>query len=61
MMKGVRDWVFSHIMSKSLVSPTPLSGSDGFYDGERHREDFNAQGTMPDFTVCVELLEMNIR
>ncbi|CAJ1944669.1 unnamed protein product [Sphenostylis stenocarpa] len=46
-MKGVRDWVFSQILSKSLVSPSPLSGGNSFYAGE-HRiqnEDFNEQGS----------------
>nr|XP_027192400.1 translocase of chloroplast 90, chloroplastic [Cicer arietinum] len=35
-MKGFKDWVFSQILSKSLVSPTPLSG-------KRPREDLNEQ------------------
>ncbi|KAK7330038.1 hypothetical protein VNO77_24223 [Canavalia gladiata] len=42
-MKGVRDWIFSQILSKSLVLPTPLSGGNSFY--EEHRdENFNEQG-----------------
>jgi len=46
-MKGVRDWVFSQILSKSLVSPSSLSGGNSFY-AEEHRnqnENFNEQGT----------------
>ncbi|XP_027330999.1 translocase of chloroplast 90, chloroplastic isoform X2 [Abrus precatorius] len=43
-MKGVRDWIFSQMLSKSLVSPTPLSGSNSFYDEEHQDEDFNEQG-----------------
>lgn len=42
-MKGVRDWVFSQILSKSLVSPSPLSGS--IYAGEHQDEGFNEQGS----------------
>lgn len=44
-MKGFRDWVLSQIVSKSLVSPTPLSGGNGFYAEERPSEDVNEQGT----------------
>lgn len=46
-MKGVRDWVFSQILSKSVVSPSSLSGGNSFY-AEEHRiqnENFNEQGT----------------
>ncbi|KAL2338430.1 hypothetical protein Fmac_012876 [Flemingia macrophylla] len=42
-MKGVRDWVFSQILSKSLVSPSPLSGSNSFYAGEHRDEHVNQQ------------------
>ncbi|TKY54794.1 Translocase of chloroplast 90 [Spatholobus suberectus] len=44
-MKGVRDWIFSQILSKSLVSPTPLSGSNSFYAEGQQNEDFNEQGS----------------
>jgi hypothetical protein len=44
-MKGFRDWVLSQILSKSLISPTPLSGSNSLYDEERPNEDSNEQGT----------------
>ncbi|XP_057417351.1 translocase of chloroplast 90, chloroplastic isoform X2 [Lotus japonicus] len=45
MMKGVRDWVFSQILSNSLVSTTTpsTSGSGSFYDEERRGEDINDQ------------------
>jgi len=46
-MKGVRDWVFSQVLSKSLASPSSLSGGNNFY-AEEHRiqnENFNEQGT----------------
>ncbi|XP_057417350.1 translocase of chloroplast 90, chloroplastic isoform X1 [Lotus japonicus] len=48
MMKGVRDWVFSQILSNSLVSTTTpsTSGSGSFYDEERRGEDINDQGTV---------------
>ncbi|PNY15383.1 translocase of chloroplast 90 chloroplastic-like, partial [Trifolium pratense] len=42
-MKGFRDWVLSQISSKSLMSPTPLSGSDSLYDEGRSNEDSNEQ------------------
>ncbi|KAL9326168.1 hypothetical protein ACSQ67_006813 [Phaseolus vulgaris] len=44
-MKGVRDWVFSQVLSKSLASPSSLSGGNNFY-AEEHRiqnENFNEQ------------------
>ncbi|KAL5065170.1 hypothetical protein RYX36_026907 [Vicia faba] len=44
-MKGFRDWVLSQIVSKSLVSPTPLSGGNGFYTEERLNEDLNEQAS----------------
>ncbi|XP_061350796.1 translocase of chloroplast 90, chloroplastic [Gastrolobium bilobum] len=45
-MKGVRDWVFSQILSKSVVSSLPLSGSNNsFYDEVQRDEDFNGQGS----------------
>ncbi|XWS17091.1 hypothetical protein CRYUN_Cryun33cG0038100 [Craigia yunnanensis] len=30
-MKGIRDWVFTQVLSKSLASSRPLSGSGGFF------------------------------
>ncbi|RDX91952.1 Translocase of chloroplast 90, chloroplastic, partial [Mucuna pruriens] len=42
-MKGARDWIFSQILSKSLVSPSPLSGSNGFYAEEHQDEGLNEQ------------------
>jgi len=45
-MKGVRDWVFSQILSKSLVSPSPLSASNSLYAGEHRNGDVNEQGTI---------------
>lgn len=33
-MKGVRDWIFSQLVSKSVVSSRPLSGSDSFFSVE---------------------------
>ncbi|KAG4932874.1 Translocase of chloroplast 90, chloroplastic [Glycine max] len=44
-MKGVRDWVFSQILSKSLVSPSPLSASNSLYAGEHRNGDVNEQGS----------------
>lgn len=36
-MKGVRDWLFSQLVSKSVVSSRPLLGSDSFF-GEEVKE-----------------------
>ncbi|XP_022938149.1 translocase of chloroplast 90, chloroplastic-like [Cucurbita moschata] len=33
-MKGVRDWLFSQLVSKSVVSSRPLLGSDSFFGEE---------------------------
>ncbi|OMO73192.1 Translocon at the outer envelope membrane of chloroplast [Corchorus capsularis] len=30
-MKGIRDWVFTQVLSKSVASSRPLSGSGGFF------------------------------
>ncbi|MED6205150.1 hypothetical protein PIB30_015272 [Stylosanthes scabra] len=43
-MKGFREWVFSQILSKSLVSSTPLSGTSSFYDEGNRDEEYNEQG-----------------
>ncbi|KAG7030364.1 Translocase of chloroplast 90, chloroplastic, partial [Cucurbita argyrosperma subsp. argyrosperma] len=36
-MKGVRNWLFSQLLSKSVVSSRPLLGSDSFF-GEENKE-----------------------
>ena len=51
-MKGVRDWVFSQILSKSVVSSTPLSGTSSFYDEGNQDEEYNEQGTTPILLLC---------
>ncbi|RYR76698.1 hypothetical protein Ahy_A01g001271 isoform B [Arachis hypogaea] len=43
-MKGFRDWVFSQILSKSLVSSTPISVTSSFYDEGNRDEEDNEQG-----------------
>ncbi|KAI4344200.1 hypothetical protein L6164_011451 [Bauhinia variegata] len=43
-MRSVREWVFSQLLSKSLVSSRPLSGSDRFYEGP-HDEEYNEHGS----------------
>jgi len=63
-MKGVRDWVFSQILSKSVVSPSSLSGGNSFY-AEEHRiqnENFNEQGKILIllFVLQVESLTMHM-
>ncbi|XP_062078177.1 translocase of chloroplast 90, chloroplastic [Humulus lupulus] len=43
-MKSVREWFFSQIVSKSVVSSRPLSGSDSFFDEEPVDEELDDQG-----------------
>lgn len=43
-MKSIRDWVFSHLVSMSLVSSRPLSGTDSFFNEGRLDEELNDQG-----------------
>ncbi|PON42742.1 Chloroplast protein import component [Parasponia andersonii] len=43
-MKSVRDWVFSQLVSMSVVSSRPLSGSDSFYGEEPVDEEFGDRG-----------------
>ncbi|KAK6941711.1 AIG1-type guanine nucleotide-binding (G) domain [Dillenia turbinata] len=44
-MKAMKDWALTQLVSKSLASSRPLSGSDGFFNNETPREEFNDQGT----------------
>lgn len=47
-MKGVRDWLFSQLVSKSVVSSRPLLGSDSFFreeNKEQMDEDQDDEGT----------------
>ncbi|XP_015869348.3 translocase of chloroplast 90, chloroplastic isoform X1 [Ziziphus jujuba] len=43
-MKSVRDWFFSQLVSKSLVSSRPLSVSDSFFNEEPLDKDLDDQG-----------------
>ncbi|RVX05235.1 hypothetical protein CK203_020065 [Vitis vinifera] len=43
-MKSIKDWVFSQIISKSLVSSRPLPGSTGFFAEESLDEEFGDRG-----------------
>lgn len=54
-MKSVRDWVFTQLVSKSLVSSRPLSGSDSFFNEGLPDEESHDQGTTLSpilFCVC---------
>ncbi|KAK6945164.1 AIG1-type guanine nucleotide-binding (G) domain [Dillenia turbinata] len=42
-MKAMKDWAFTQLVSKSLASSRPLSGSDDFINNETQREEFNDQ------------------
>ncbi|KAE9602314.1 hypothetical protein Lal_00049866 [Lupinus albus] len=44
-MKGFRDWVFSQILSNSLISSIPLSGSNSYYSEGHQDEEHNEQGS----------------
>ncbi|KVI11695.1 hypothetical protein Ccrd_009891 [Cynara cardunculus var. scolymus] len=44
-MMSIKDWVLSQLVSNSLVSARPLSGSDSFFEGERAANDFSIHGS----------------
>ena len=44
-MKSITDWVFSHLVSMSLVSSRPLSSSDSFFNEGRLDEELDDQGS----------------
>lgn len=51
-MKGVRDWIFSQLVSKSVVSSRPLSGSDSFFSVEPSSDEvLNDQGASHSTTL----------
>ncbi|XVF88299.1 hypothetical protein PTKIN_Ptkin19aG0038800 [Pterospermum kingtungense] len=53
-MKGIRDWVFSQVLSKSLASSRPLSGGGGGFFQESPEEESGDQGSSHT-TTLVEL------
>ncbi|RVW43791.1 hypothetical protein CK203_074039 [Vitis vinifera] len=63
-MKSIKDWVFSQIISKSLVSSRPLPGSTGFFAEESLDEEFGDRGitlflpllTLTDFLYASKLI-----
>lgn len=56
-MKSVRDWFFSQLVSKSLVSSRPLSVSDSFFNEEPLDKDLDDQGiTLSLAGVVVEII-----
>lgn len=42
---SIKDWVLSQLVSNSLASARPLSGSDGFFEGENYVNDFSVHGS----------------
>lgn len=42
-MMSIKDWVLSQLVSNSLSSTRPLSGSDSFFE-ERPANEFNIHG-----------------
>ncbi|GLU16880.1 hypothetical protein SLE2022_332860 [Rubroshorea leprosula] len=46
-MKGVRDWVSSQVLSRSLASSRPLSGSGSFFPEASADEESDDQGSSP--------------
>lgn len=50
-MKGIRDWVFSQLLSKSLASSRPLSGSGGFFHQGPVDDDSNDPGISISFFI----------
>lgn len=43
-MGSLKDWISSQLVSMSLVSSRPLSGSDSFFREEPSHEGFDGQG-----------------
>lgn len=46
-MKSIRDWVFSQVISKSVVSYRTLSGNTSFVCEGPPEEELDEQGTPP--------------
>lgn len=44
-MTSIKDWILSQLVSKSLVSARPLSGSGSFFEEESFHDEFGNQGT----------------
>ncbi|KAK9055119.1 hypothetical protein SSX86_026201 [Deinandra increscens subsp. villosa] len=44
-MMSIKDWVLSQLVSNSLASARPLSGSDSFFEGEHPANNFNVHGS----------------
>ena len=72
-MKNIKDWVFSQIISKSLVCSRPLLGSNGLFAEESIDEEFGDRGITlflplltsmiiyleyPLFLRCIDFLKM---
>ncbi|KAF7806448.1 translocase of chloroplast 90, chloroplastic isoform X1 [Senna tora] len=58
-MKSFRDWIFSQLLSQSLVSSRPLSGSDSFYDEEPPNEEYDEQGSARSGSLIVSPVPSN--
>lgn len=43
-MMSIKDWVLSQLVSNSVASARPLSGSDNFFEGELPSNEFNVPG-----------------
>ena len=56
-MKGVRDWVFSQLLFKSLASSGPLSSCADLYDEGHQGEDYFDQGSTPDYACLFRITE----
>ncbi|XP_071724460.1 translocase of chloroplast 90, chloroplastic [Rutidosis leptorrhynchoides] len=44
-MMSIKDWVLSQLVSNSLASARPLSGSDSLFEGEHPANEFSMQGS----------------
>lgn len=42
---SIKDWVLSQLVSNSISSARPLSGSDSFFEGENPANEFSVHGT----------------
>lgn len=55
-MKSFRDWIFSQLLSKTLISSRPLSGSGSFYDEGPQSGEYEGQGMVQSAGLVVPSL-----
>ena len=58
-MKSIRDWVFSQLVSNSLVSSRPLSGSDSYFNEGLLDEEVDSQGITLSLSLFAYVLALS--